>query len=68
MGVIGTPVGKPSWRQATRASALPKLELHTPPQAPSQKTCRAPVTKPLTSILLASLTSPSAPASRGQDF
>ena len=41
---------------------LSKLELQTAPQAPSQKTCRAPVAKPLTSTLLTSRAAPSSPA------
>ena len=53
---------KPSWRQATVASTLSKLEVQTAPHAPSEKTCRAPVAKPLTSTLLTILTAPSCPA------
>ena len=53
---------KPSWRQATAASGSSKLEVQTAPQAPSQKTCNAPVAKPLTSTLLTRRAAPSSPA------
>ena len=59
---VRAPVVNPNWRQATRASVSSKLEVHTAPQAPVRKTCRAPVANPLTSTLLTSLTPPSSPA------
>ena len=59
---ICLPVVKPSCLHATRASRSSKLVVQTAPQAPSQKTCTAPVAKPLTSTLLTSLIAPSSPA------
>ena len=57
-----SPAKKPSCLQATSASTSSKLEVQTAPQAPSRKTCRAPVANPLTSTLFTILRSPSCPA------
>ena len=54
------PAGKPSWRQATSASTESKAMLQTAPNAPSWKTCSAPVVKPFETAWLTSRRSPSA--------